>query len=84
MIKEIIHDPILLAQKSEPATVTDVQVTQDLLDTFTVNKEVCVGVALNMIGVYKQIFVFDNEGTYMYNKKDAAIIAKKHNLKMYS
>lgn len=53
MRKEIIHDPILLAQKSEPATVTNVQVAQDLLDTFTVNKEVCVGVALNMIGVYK-------------------------------
>ena len=69
MVREIIHDPILLAIKSEKATIEDLQVAQDLLDTFTVNKEVCVGVALNMIGVYKQIFVFDNEGTYMYNKK---------------
>lgn len=65
MRKEIIHDPILLAQKSEPATVADIQVAQDLLDTFTANKEVCVGMAANMIGACKRIIVFDNEGTYV-------------------
>ena len=65
MRKEVIHDPILLAQKSEPATVADMQVSQDLLDTFTANKASCVGMAANMIGVCKRIIVFDNEGTYM-------------------
>ena len=65
MIKEVIHDPILLAQKSKPATVEDLQVAQDLLDTLTANKDACVGMAANMIGVCKRIIVFDNEGTYI-------------------
>ena len=65
MIREIIHDPILLARKSEPATVEDVQVAKDLMDTLTANKEACVGMAANMIGVCKRIIVFDNNGTYM-------------------
>lgn len=65
MVKEVINDPILLARKSEPATVEDLQVAQDLLDTLAANKDACVGMAANMIGVYKRIIVFDNEGTYM-------------------
>ena len=65
MIREVIHDPILLARKSEPATVEDLQVAQDLLDTLTANKEACAGMAANMIDVCKRIIVFDNEGTYM-------------------
>lgn len=65
MVKEVIHDPILLARKSEPATVEDLQVAQDLLDTLVANKDACVGMAANMICVYKRIIVFDNEGTYM-------------------
>lgn len=65
MIREVIHDPILLARKSEPATLDDQQVAQDLLDTLTANKEACVGMAANMIGVCKRIIVFDNEGIYM-------------------
>ena len=65
MIREVIHDPILLARKSEPATLDDQQVAQDLLDTLTANKEACVGMSANMIGVCKWIIVFDNEGVYM-------------------
>ena len=65
MIKEIIHDPIFLAAKSEIATKDDSQVAQDLLDTLIANKDGCVGMAANMIGVSKRIIVFDNEGTYM-------------------
>ena len=65
MIKEVIHDPILLAKKSEPATVEDLQVARDLLDTLAANKEACVGMAANMIGVCRQIIAFDNSGTYM-------------------
>lgn len=65
MIREVTHDPILLARKSEPATLEDQQVVQDLIDTLTANKEACVGMAANMIGVYKRIIVFDNEGAYM-------------------
>ena len=65
MIKEVIHDPIFLAGKSEVATNEDFQVAQDLLDTLIANKDGCVGMAANMIGVRKRIIVFDNEGAYM-------------------
>ena len=65
MVKELMHDPIFLARKSEPATKEDLSVAQDLLDTLTAHKEGCVGMAANMIGVTKRVIVFDNEGTYM-------------------
>ena len=65
MIKNIVHDPILLGVKSDLAAKEDLQVAQDLLDTLAANKDACVGMAANMIGVHKQIIVFDNEGTYM-------------------
>lgn len=38
---------------------------KDWLDTLIANKEGCVSMAANMIGVHKCIIVFDNEGTYM-------------------
>ena len=65
MIKELVHDPIFLALKSEPATAADLQTAQDLLETLTAHKEVCVGMAANMIGVNKSIICFDNDGKYM-------------------
>ena len=65
MIKDIIHDPIFLAGKSELATREDLQIAQDLLDTLVAHKNDCVGMAANMIGVRKRIIAFDNEGTYM-------------------
>ena len=65
MIKEVIHDPFFLALKSAPATVEDVHIAQDLLDTLEANKEACVGMAANMIGVRKRVIAFDNGGTYM-------------------
>ena len=65
MVKELIHDPIFLGVKSEPATIEDLPIAQDLLDTLIFHKEGCVGMAANMIGARKRIIVFDNEGTYM-------------------
>ena len=65
MIREIIHDPIFLSLKSEKATIEDLQVAEDLLDTLIAHKDGCVGMAANMIGVRKRIIAFDNEGTYM-------------------
>lgn len=65
MVKKLMHDPIFLAGKSEVATKEDLQIAQDLLDTLIANKDDCVGMAANMIGVRKRIIVFDNEGTYM-------------------
>lgn len=65
MVRELMHDPIFLARKSEEATKEDLNVAQDLLDTLTFHKDGCVGMAANMIGVTKRIIVFDNEGQYM-------------------
>lgn len=50
---------------SDIASKEDLRVVQNLLDTLTANKDGCVGMATNMIGVRKRIIVFDNEGTYM-------------------
>ena len=71
MIKEIIHDPILLAQKSKPATAEDIQIADDLLETLKANADRCVGMAANMIGVQKRIIVFDDNGKYteMFNSE---------------
>ena len=55
MIKELMHDPIFLAGKSEVATKEDLQVAHDLLDTLMAPRESCVGMAANMIGVRKRI-----------------------------
>ncbi len=65
MVRDIVHDPILLAQKSAAATKDDLQIAQDLLDTLAFHKESCVGMAANMIGVCKRIIAFDNGGAYM-------------------
>ena len=65
MIKEVVHDPLFLGLISEPATIEDLEIARDLLDTLTANKEACVGMAANMIGQLKRIIVFDNDGQYM-------------------
>ncbi len=65
MIKELIHDPIFLGQKSEAAAAADLQTAEDLLDTLIAHKDGCVGMAANMIGVKKRIICFDNNGAYM-------------------
>ena len=82
MIKELMHDPLFLAGKSETATKDDLQVAYDLLDTLTAHKETCVGMAANMIDVRKRIIAFLDESgrtpayTVMLNpeilKKDGA------------
>lgn len=65
MVKELMHDPIFLARKSETATAADLDVIRDLLDTLTFHRETCVGMAANMIGVCKKIIAFDDHGSYM-------------------
>lgn len=65
MVKDLMHDPIFLAQKSITATAEDVQIARDLLDTLTHHRESCVGMAANMIGACKRIIAFDNEGALM-------------------
>ena len=58
MIRQIVHDPLFLAVKSDQATEADSPVVTDLLDTLRANLDRCVGMAANMIGVRKRIIVF--------------------------
>lgn len=64
-MREICKDEAFLAQKSEPAIQSDLEIARDLVDTLAAHKDGCVGMAANMIGVHKRIIVFDNEGKYM-------------------
>lgn len=57
MVKEIVRDVFFLSQKSEPATKADLSVGYDLMDTLRANRERCVGMAANMIGVKKKIII---------------------------
>ncbi len=65
MIREICKDETFLAQKAAPATVADLGVAQDLMETLIAHKDGCVGMAANMIGVNKRIIAFENDGEYM-------------------
>ena len=69
MIKKIVHDPMFLSIKSNKATMNDLNVAIDLLDTLLANKDKCVGMAANMIGINKNIIVFDDNNNYkiMFN-----------------
>lgn len=94
MVKELIHDPIFLAGKSEIATKEDLLVAQDVLDTLIAHKDSCVGMAANMIGVRKRIIAFlDDSGraptyTVMFNpeiiKKDGAYNTEESCLSLLS
>ena len=65
MVRELIHDPIFLARKAEPATRADLLIAADLMDTLAAHRQTCVGMAANMIGENKRIIAFDNDGAYM-------------------
>ena len=87
MIKNLVHDPIFLAGKSEAATKEDFQIAQDLIDTLITHKDSCVGMAANMTGVKKRIIAFLDESrristyTVMLNpeiiKKDSVYDAEE-------
>ena len=93
MVKELVHDPIFLAGKSEVAMKEDLQVVQDLLDTLIAHKDRCVGMAANMIGVRKHIIAFLDESgrtptyTVMVNpeiiKKDSTYYAEEGCLSLF-
>ena len=57
MVKQIVRDVFFLGQPSETATKADIQVGKDLQDTLQANRERCVGMAANMIGVKKNIII---------------------------
>ncbi|MBQ4551608.1 MAG: peptide deformylase [Clostridia bacterium] len=62
MVREIMHDPMFLSQKSDRADRSDIRTLQDLVDTLVYHRKECVGMAANMIGVRKRVIVFDDAG----------------------
>lgn len=65
MVKDLIHDPILLAAKSTDATADDLNTAEDLLNTLKAHSETCVGMAANMIGERKRIICFTDGKEYV-------------------
>ncbi len=62
MVRPVCRDTFLLSQKSTPATPADLPTVRDLVDTLEANRERCVGMAANMIGVLRRfIAVVDGE-----------------------
>lgn len=57
MKRDIVRDMLFLSQPSVEATKSDVAVGRDLLDTLMANRDRCVGLAANMIGVKKRVIV---------------------------
>lgn len=76
MNKPIVRDVFFLAQKSQETTKDDLNDVRNLVDTFMANRQNCVGMAANMIGVKKRFIVveFMNMPLVMINPK---IISKK-------
>ena len=57
MIKPIVKDVLFLGQKSVPAAKADLPLAADLQDTLNANRDRCVGMAANMIGVKKRVII---------------------------
>lgn len=76
MVRPIVRDVLFLGQKSAPATREDIPVAKDLQDTLNANRDRCVGMAANMIGVKKRIIIV-NMGLANIVMFNPAIIKKK-------
>ena len=59
MEKKIVRDVLFLSQVSKAASQEDLYLARDLQDTLFANRETCVGLAANMIGVQKRVIIFN-------------------------
>ena len=67
MVQKIVKGKHIFARKAQPATEADKQVVTDLIDTLRANREICVGMAANMMS-----YDLGESGgfpTYIENKK---------------
>lgn len=72
MIRNINKDIKILMLKATQSTIADIEIGEDLKDTLIFNRDKCVGMAANMIGVSKAIIAFideDEKVNLMYNPK---------------
>ncbi len=75
-VKPIIRDENFLRIPSVEATKADLSLGQDLKDTLMANRQRCVGMAANMIGVSKRVIIamINGKATVMFNP---VIVSKK-------
>lgn len=57
MVREIVKG-VAIFKKAEEATKDDLNIAKDLRDTLNANRDICVGMAANMIGSNKRIIAF--------------------------
>ena len=63
MDRPLMKMRFFLQKPSEEATVADLAIAQDLIDTLEAHRATCVGMAANMIGQHKRIIaVIDEDG----------------------
>ncbi len=58
MIRDIVRDTFFLQMPSSSACQEDLPALYDLIDTFRENRNRCVGMAANMIGIRRNIIIF--------------------------
>ena len=58
MIKELITDEEFLQKPSEPATIEDAQIAQDLIDTMKSMSDTCACLAANQSGELKAVTAY--------------------------
>ena len=75
MVQKIVKGKHIFARKAQPATEADKQVVTDLIDTLRANRETCVGMAANMIGVNKSVIVVA-AGPFQFAMVNPVIIQK--------
>lgn len=63
MIRDICKDEDFLQIPSEKATIEDLEIARDIVDTLIAHQEECVGLAANMIGKSKNIIAVNIHGT---------------------
>ena len=57
MIRPIVRDVLFLGQRSTEATKQDIPAADDLRDTLAANRDRCVGMAANMLGIRRRVII---------------------------
>ena len=65
MIREIVKDNQKLMIKSVEATINDLRIIDDMIDTAKANNDICVGLAANQIGESIRIIIVEMGGYFV-------------------
>lgn len=78
MIREIVKDSQKLMIKSVEATINDLCIIDDMIDTAKANNDICVGLAANQIGESIRIIIVEMGGYFVPLVNPKKVIAKLH------